>query len=71
MILQGTVQGRRKSNQEKRWKDNIPKWTGLGLGEALQKVEEKEKFRKVVDRSSLMPKQSFRLLDEQVSESSC
>ena len=51
MILQGTVQGgRRKGRQKKRWKDNIPEWTGLGLGEALQKAEDREEWRKVVGR---------------------
>ena len=28
----GTAQGgRRKGRQKKRWEDNIPEWTGLGL----------------------------------------
>ena len=44
--------GRRKGRQKKRWGDNIPEWTGLGLGEALRKVEDREKWRKVVARSS-------------------
>ena len=61
MILQGTVQGgRRKGRQKKRWEDNISEWTGLGLGEALPKAEDREKWRKVVARSSSMPQRSFR-----------
>ena len=49
MILQGMVQGgRRKGRQIKRWEDNISEWTGLGLGEALQKAEDREEWRKVV-----------------------
>ena len=65
MILQGTVQGgRRKSGQKKRWEDNIPEWIGLGMGEALRKAEDREEWRKVVARSSLMPQRSFRLRDE-------
>ena len=65
MILQGTVQRggggggerekERQSEKKKRWKDNIPEWTGLGLGEALRKAEDREEWRKVVARSSLMP----------------
>ena len=40
MILQGIVQGgRRRGRQKKRWEDNITEWTGLKLGEALQKAE--------------------------------
>ena len=70
MILQGKVQGGgRKGRQKKRWEDNISEWTGLGLGEALRKAEDREEWRKVVvQSSSLMPQRSFRLRDERVSE---
>ena len=56
--------GRRKGRQKKRWEDNIPKSTGLKLGEALIKAEIREEWRKVVARSSLMPQRSFRLRDK-------
>ena len=53
MILQGVAQGgRRKGRQKKRWEDNLTEWTGLKLGEALRKVENREGWRKVVARSS-------------------
>ena len=69
MIPQGVVQGgSRKGRQRKRWTDIISKWTGLGLGEALQKAENREEWRKMVDLSSVMPQRSFRLQDECVSE---
>ena len=56
MILQGTVQGgRRKGRQKKRWEDNITELTGLKLGEALRKAENREGWRKVVAQSSLVP----------------
>ena len=56
MILQGTVQrGTRKGRQKKRWEDNISEWTGLGLAEALRKAGDREEWRKLVTRSSLMP----------------
>ena len=62
MILQGTVQGgRRKGRQKKRWRDNISEWTGVGLGEALRRAEDREEWRKVVARLSLIPQWSFRL----------
>ena len=65
IILQGTTQGgRRKGIQKKRWEDNISEWTGLEFGEALRKAEDKEELRKVVARSSLMLRRSFRLRDE-------
>ena len=65
MILQGTVQGgRRKGRQKKRWEDNITEWTGLKLGEALRKAENREEWRKVVAQSSLVPRRSTRLRDK-------
>ena len=61
---QGTVQGGRwKGRQKKRWEDNISEWTGLGMGEALRNAEDRDEWRKVVARSSLMPQRSFRLPD--------
>ena len=64
MILQGTVQGgRRRGRQKKRWEDNVTKWTGLKLGEALRKAEIREEWRTVVARSSLVPQRSTRLRD--------
>ena len=48
MILQGTVQGgRRRGRQKKRWEDNVTEWTGLKLGEALRKAENREEWRTV------------------------
>ena len=65
MILQDTVQGgRRKGRQKKRWEDNVTEWTGLKLGEALRKAENREGWRKVVARSSLVPQRSTRLRDK-------
>ena len=65
MILQDTDQGeRRKGRQKKGWEDSIPEWTGLGLGEAFQKAEDREEWRKVVGRSSLMRQRSFRPWDK-------
>ena len=65
MILQGTVQGgRRRGRQKKRWEDNIKEWTGLKLGEALRKAENREEWRTVVARSFLVPQRSTRLRDK-------
>ena len=64
MILQGTVGGRRRGRQKKRWVDNVTEWTGLKLGEALRKAENREEWRTVVARSSLVPQRSTRLWDK-------
>ena len=64
MILQGTVQGgRRRGRQKKRWED-VTEWTGLKLGEALRKAENREEWRTVVAQSSLVPQRSIRLWDK-------
>ena len=54
--MQGTVKGgRRQGGQRKRWEDNIREWTGLEFGKSLEAVENREKWRKLVARSSVGP----------------
>ena len=55
-ILQGTVKGgRRQGGQRKRWEDNIRKWTGLEFGKSQRAVENREKWRKLVAKSFVVP----------------
>ena len=55
-ILQGTVRGgRRQGRQKKRWEDNIREWTGLEFGRSQMAVENREKWRKLVVKSSVVP----------------
>ena len=55
-ILQGTVKGgRRQGRQRKRWEDNIREWTGLEFGRPLRTVENREKWRKLAAKSSVVP----------------
>ena len=55
-ILQGTVkEGRRQSRQRKRWVNNIREWTGMELGKSQRAVENREKWRKLVVKSSVVP----------------
>ena len=63
-ILQGTVKGgRRQSGQRKRWEDNIREWTGLEFGRYQKAVENREKGRKLVAKSSVVPHRISRLRD--------
>ena len=58
-ILLGTVKGgRRQGGQRKRWKDNIREWTGLEFVESQRAVENREKWRKLVAKSSVVLQQS-------------
>ena len=55
-ILQGTVKGgRRHGRQRKRWEDNTREWTGLEFGRSQKAVENREKWRKVIAKSSVVP----------------
>ena len=40
----------------KRREDNIREWTGLEFGKSQRAVENREKFRKLVVKSSVVPK---------------
>ena len=63
-ILQGTVQGgRKRGRQKKRWEDNIVEWTGLRLSDVLREAENRERWRELVARSSVVPPRSTRLRD--------
>ena len=61
-ILQGTVKrGRRQSRQRKRWEDNIREWTCLEFGKSQRAVENRGKWRKLVAKSSVVPKRPSQL----------
>ena len=63
-ILQGTVKaGRRQGRQRKRWEDNIREWTGLEFSKSQRAVENREKWRKLVAKSSVVPQRPLRLSD--------
>ena len=54
-ILQGTVKGgRRQGRQRNRWED-IREWTGLEFTRSQRAVENREKWRKLVAKSSMVP----------------
>ena len=55
-ILQSTVKGgRRQGRQRKRWEDNIRKWTGLEFAKSKRAVENREKWRTLVVKLSVVP----------------
>ena len=55
-ILQVTVKGgRRQGLERKRWEDNIREWTGLEFSKSQRAVENREKWRKQVAKSSVVP----------------
>ena len=63
-MLQGTVKGgRRQGRQRKRWEDNIRERTGLEFGKSQRAVENREKWRKLVAKSSVVPQRHSQLKD--------
>ena len=63
-ILQGTVKaGRRQDSHRKRWEDSIREWTGLEVAKSQRVVENREKWRKLVAKSSVVPQRPSRLRD--------
>ena len=63
-ILQGTVKGgRRQGKQRKRWEDNIRELTGLEFHKSRRAVENREKWRKLVVKSSVVAQRPLRLRD--------
>ena len=63
-ILQGTVKGgRRQGRQKKRWEDNIREWTGLEFVKSQRAVQNREKWRKQVVKSSVVSQRPSRLRD--------
>ena len=55
--------GRRQGGQRKRWEDNIREWTGLEFSKSQRVVENMEKWRKLVAKSSVVPQQPLQLRD--------
>ena len=56
IIFQGTAKGgRRQGRQRKRWKDNIREWKGLEFAKSQRAVENREKWRKLDAKLSVVP----------------
>ena len=53
--------GGRQGRQKKRWEDNIREWTGLEFTKSQGAVENRERWRKLVAKSSVVPKRPSRL----------
>ena len=62
--MQGTVKGgRRQGRQRKRWDDITREWTGLEFAKSQRVVENREKWRKLVAKVSVVSQGPSRLKD--------
>ena len=46
--------GGRQGRQKKRWEDNIREWTGQEFGKFQRAVKNREKWRKLIAKSSVV-----------------
>ena len=59
-ILQGKVKGgRRQGRQRKKWEGNIREWISLEFTKSQRAVENREKLRKLVVKSSVVPQKTL------------
>ena len=63
-ILRGTVKREgRQGRQKERWEDDIREWTGLEFAKSQRAMENRENLRKLVVKSSVVPRRPWRLRD--------
>ena len=68
-ILQGTVRGgRRRGRQKKRWQDNTKEWTGMEFADCQRAIENRETWRELVRKSSMVPQRSLRVMGKRSEE---
>ena len=53
-ILQGTVKGKRRGRQKKRWEDNINEWTGMEFVSSARAAENRTRGKGIVANSSVV-----------------
>ena len=52
-ILHGSIEGiRRRDRPKMQWQDNIVKWTGLDINKAMRAAENRERWKKIVMKST-------------------
>ena len=62
--MQDTVKGGGgQGGQRKRWENNIREWTGLEFAKSQRAVENRERWRKLFSKTSMIPQQPSRLRD--------
>ena len=54
-LVKHSERGKKTRQQRKRWEDNIRECTGLEFAKSERAVENREKWRKLVVKSSVVP----------------
>ena len=64
ILWHGTVKGaRRRGRQKKRWEYNIKEWTGMESGDSLMAAEDREGWKGIDAKLSVVPRRPPRLWD--------
>ena len=62
-ILRGTVKGGGRQGRQRRWDDNVRELTGLEFAKSQRAVKNREKWRKLAVKSSVVPQRPSQLRD--------
>ena len=62
-LARHSERGKRQGRQRKRWEDTIREWTGLEFAKSQRAVKNREKWRKLVVKSYVVPQRPSRLGD--------
>ena len=54
-VARHSERGKKRGREKKRWGDNIGEWTGLEFANSQRAVGNREKWRKLVVKSSVVP----------------
>ena len=60
-VLQGTVKGKRRGRQKKRWEDNIIEWTRMDFASSTRAAENRTRRKGIVANSSVVPIQTSKV----------
>ena len=62
-LTRHSERGKKTRQTEEKVEDNIREWTGLEFGKCQRAVKNREKWRKLVAKSSVVPHRPSRLRD--------
>ena len=61
-ILQGTVKGKKRGRQKKRWVENIKEWTGMDFASSTRAAENRTRWKGFVANSSVVPRRPSKVM---------
>ena len=61
-ILQGTVKGKRRGRQKKRWEYNLKQWTGMDIASSTRAAEDRKGWKDIVANLSVVPRRHAKVM---------